>query len=138
VGVIAVDYEFTDYNAMNMKGTGENSSYNYDIENETIDKIYRGTHRVSAGMEWRVAKIWYLRGGAMYQQSPFIDGVANNDPTISFNGGIGYRNDYFFIDLAAGYQTRDQIYYMYKTDETLPTSIQTKALTTMLSLGFRY
>lgn len=137
-GVVAVDYEFTDFNAMNMKGTGTNSSYNYDIENETIDAIYRGTHRVSAGMEWRVAKAWYFRGGAMYQQSPFVDDVANNDPNISYTGGIGYRSDYFFIDLAAGYQTRNQIYYMYKTDETVPASIQTKALTTMISMGFRY
>ena len=138
VGVIGIDYEFTDFDGMKMNGTAENSAYNYDLENETINKIYRGTHRVSAGMEWRVAKVWYLRGGMIYQQSPFIDGVANNDPIISYNGGIGYRNDYFFVDLAGGFQQRNQIYYLYQTAETNPASIKTNMLTTMISLGFRY
>ncbi len=139
VGVVAADYEYAAYNNMSLTGTGANNDYNYNTENNTIDAIYRGTHRVSAGAEFRIDKSVAIRAGATYQQSPFVNGVAINDSWITYNGGFGYRSDYFFVDLAAGYSTKDTSYYIYQwNNEINPASIKTSRLNTMLSVGFRY
>jgi len=103
MGVFSVDYEYANYERIRMFGTRSNS-YNYSYENETIGQIYRGTHRLRAGMEFRAMEVLYLRGGVVYQQSPFINGVgAITTPRMTYTGGIGYRSDNFFVDLAAAY-----------------------------------
>ncbi len=137
VGVIAADYEYISYDNMKMRGTG-NNNYNYEAENNIIGTIYRGAHRASAGMELRIAKSLAVRGGAIYQQSPYINGVAANSSWLTYTGGLGYRTDYFFCDLAASYASKNETYYLYQTLDNDAVDIQTAKLNFLLSVGFRY
>ncbi len=137
-GVVSADYEYTNYETMRMTGTGNNHQYNYEVENSTIGTIYRGTHRVGAGMEFRVKKSFAVRGGAIYQQSPFANGAAINNPWITYTGGLGYKSDYFFCDLSAGYSTKDLTYYLYESEGVQPATIKKSLLSVMMSLGFKY
>ncbi|MFN0032046.1 MAG: OmpP1/FadL family transporter [Flavobacteriales bacterium] len=136
-GVITADYEYAAYNNMDMRGSGSNN-YNYETENDVISTIYRGVHRVGAGLEMRVAKEFALRGGVLYQQSPFVNGVAANSSWLTYSGGFGYRTDYFFCDLAASYASDDRTYYLYQTIDNQPANITATKLNFLLSLGFRY
>lgn len=137
-GVVAVDYEYTNYDRIRMNGNLSNN-YNYSFENETIGAIYRGAHKVRAGVEFRLAEIFYLRGGTIYQQSPFINGVgALTNPRMTYTGGVGLRSDYFFVDLSAGYTTNKETYYLYDPALVDAATIQTNRFSGILSVGMRY
>lgn len=113
MGIFSVDYEFASYDKIRMNGIRTNS-YNYSYENGVIADIYQNAHRVRAGVEFRLLESTYLRGGAIYQQSPFTNGVgAVTTPRMTYTGGVGFRSDNFFIDLAAAYATSKENYYLY-------------------------
>lgn len=138
IGVLSVDYEYANYDRIRMNGTRTNS-YNYSDENETIGDIYHGAHKVRAGMEFRFLEAFYARGGAVYQQSPFANGVgALTNPRMTYTGGLGYRGDYFFIDLAAGYTSNKENYYLYDPALVDAATIQNNRFTGILSVGMRY
>jgi len=137
-GVVSADYEYVNYKRIRMNGTSTNP-YNYSAENDVINAIYRSTHKVRAGMEFRLLKHYYARAGAIYQQNPIQGNVdALNNPFITFTGGLGYRSDYFFIDFALGYTRSDASYYMYDPGFIDPATIQTTRVSSLLSVGFRY
>ncbi len=138
IGVFALDYEYANYEKIKMSGT-RNNSYNYSAENKTITELYRGTHRLRAGVEFRLAETLHARAGAIYQQSPFINGVgANTSPRMTYTGGVGYRSDSFHIDLAAAYSASKESYYMYSAQYVDPATIKNNRFMGVLSIGFRY
>jgi len=90
-------------------------------------------------MEFRFLEAFYARGGAVYQQSPFVNGVgALTNPRMTYTGGLGYRSDYFFIDLAAGYTSNKENYYLYDPALVDAATIQNNRFTGILSIGMRY
>ncbi len=138
IGVFALDYEYANYDRIKMSGT-RNNSYNYSDENKTINEIYKGTHRLRAGMEFRVAEALYVRGGTIYQQSPFISGVgANTSPRMTYTGGVGFRSDTFHVDLSAGYTTGKETYYLYDPYYVDAATVRNNRFMGVLSIGFRY
>lgn len=137
-GVFSVDYEYANYDRIRMSGTRTNS-YGYSDENDAISELYHGTHKVKAGVELRALEAWYVRAGAVYQQSPFINGVgAITTPRMSYTGGIGYRSDYFFVDVAGAFTTGKEYYYMYSPSLVEPATIQTNRFMGVVSFGMRY
>src|SRR5690606_22813385 len=132
------DYEYTSYDRIRMNGSRTNN-YNYSDENSTISAVYRGVHKVRAGMEFRLAEAFYLRAGTVYQQSPFANGVgAVNTPWLTYTGGLGYRSDYFFVDFGAGYTSREETYYMYSPELVDPATIRSNRFNAILSVGIKY
>jgi len=136
-GVIAADYEFTDFASIRMSGTSLNP-YDFARENETIKSIYRGTHRVRAGVEFRMAENWRVRFGSQYAQSPFIRGVNSNSPQLAYTAGGGFRYDAFFVDLAALYMQRTEDYYLYDPRMVSSASTQFSRLSFLISGGVRF
>ena len=137
-GVFTVDYEYANFERIKMNGSRSNS-YNYSEENDAIREIYRATHRLRAGMEFRVMESIYLRGGVIYQQSPYIRGVgAITSPRMTYSAGLGYRSDYFFIDLAASYVSSKDYYYLYDPARVDAASITNNRVFGLISFGMRY
>jgi long-subunit fatty acid transport protein len=136
--VLAVDYDYAAYNKMKMNGL-RNNTYNYVPENEVISTVYKGTHRVRAGVEYRVAEAVRLRAGAIYQQSPFVSGVgAVTTPKMTYTGGIGYFSDYFTIDLGFAYSHNKESYYLYSPALVDAANIKNNRYMGILSVGMRY
>ncbi len=138
IGIVSADYEYTSYDRIKMRGSAAND-YDYAYENNVIGTIYRSTHKVRAGVEIRLLSNYYLRGGAMYQQSPLVSDVGGiNNPSITYTGGLGFRNDYFFVDLGLGFSKREANYYLYDPRFVEPANIKTNYNTGVLSIGYRF
>ncbi len=135
-GLLAIDYEYANYKNMMMKSTGFDD-YSFEIENNTIDRIYQGTSSLKVGAEWRVVKSVALRGGMNYSQSPFQAGTTPaKAETISYSGGFGYRHEGFYIDLAYSQSSTSMAHYSYNNVE--PAMLDKITGQTILTLGFRY
>jgi long-subunit fatty acid transport protein len=136
--VVAVDYDYAAYDKMKMDGI-RNNTYNYADENESISTVYKGTHRVRAGVEVRVAEAVRVRGGTIYQQSPFVSGVgANTSPKMTYTGGIGYFSDYFTVDLGFAYTQNKENYYLYSPALVDAADIKNNRYMGVISFGMRY
>jgi long-subunit fatty acid transport protein len=137
-GIISADYEFTDYSTARLRSSGTANDYDFDAENQAIQDIYRGSHMVKAGVEFRVGEAVRLRTGAAYRQSPFVNGTAINSPEILYSGGAGWRKDSFSIDVSLAYQDRDESYYLYDPSVVSETKLDKTKWIGMVSIGFRY
>jgi long-subunit fatty acid transport protein len=137
-GLIAADYEFSDYGKIKMASVGTESNYSYNAENATIATIYRSTHKVRVGFESRILEKFRLRAGASYQQSPFVNGVSDNTPVLGFSAGAGYFKDAFFLDLGTNYIVRNETYYLFDPTVISPTTITKSSFSILVNIGFRY
>ncbi len=137
-GVVSADYELTDYSRIKMNSRGLSSDYNYSAENEAISENYELTHKVKIGMEFRVVENWRVRAGSIYQQSPLVNGSAANSSIITYTGGLGYRKDRFFIDLAGMFRKDQESYWLYDPALVDETQISNTTIFGIVSVGIRY
>jgi long-subunit fatty acid transport protein len=138
MGVVSADYEYINYNNIRMDGAGLNNTYNYALENSTIKNNYRGTHKVATGMEIRLPKQMYVRAGATYTQSPYVQNVADYPAVVAYHGGFGLRKDTWFIDLGvASYQTLQTI-YPYDPQIASAANITNNVVRGVLGAGLRF
>lgn len=138
LGVISADYELTDFGNIRMGNSGFASEYDYAFENETIEAIYRATHRVRIGAEFRLGEVWRLRSGMMYQTSPFVNGVAINDAMMTYTVGGGFRKGAFFADIGGSFTQFDESYWIYDPGLINQTVLQNTRLNFLLSIGLRF
>lgn len=136
-GVVSADYEYTNFSGIRMSGTQLNN-YDFAAENETIEAIYRGTHKVRAGVELRAAESWRVRFGSQYAQSPFARGVNSNSSQLTYSIGGGYRYNAFFADIAALYIRRSEDYFLFDPAVVSAASIRTDRVAIMISGGLRF
>lgn len=137
-GVISADYELTDFSNIRMGNSGFASEYDYSLENETIEAIYRSVHRVRVGAEFRVGEVWRLRSGVIYQTSPFVNGVAINDAMMTYTIGGGFRKGAFFADIGGSFAQFDESYWIYDPGLIDQTTLQNTRLNFLLSIGLRF
>jgi hypothetical protein len=140
-GVISADYEYVNYSQARLSASQTLGSDNYDFrrENDAIQSIYRGTHNVRAGLEWRLAEIWRLRGGMAFSQSPFVNGVTDTNPyTLTYSGGAGIRLDRFFADFVVMLRQSSSDYYLYNPELVDPAAVERAQSLVGLTVGMRY
>lgn len=115
---INIDYKYINYSTAKYNGTTTNfndAEYMNNI-NQQINDIYKSTNNVNIGMEYKPLANIALRGGFIYNES----GLKYQDyNTLSYTGGIGYRDRNYFVDLAYRFQTYQVDHYMYQLDSSL-------------------
>lgn len=104
LGFLSVDYEFLDYSEAFFSFNNDNSTDAKSYENslnQTINNKYGPSYNIRVGGEAALNVVRFRLGYAMYG-SPFKSGVAvagyENKSTV-YSGGIGIKDDDFFIDL---------------------------------------
>jgi hypothetical protein len=115
-GLISFDYEYCNYSLSRLR------SYHYEFidENNSIKTEYSGTHNLKAGIEYRINQVSF-RAGASYFDSPYTsDHINNNAYHFMYSGGIGFRTQQFYFDVAYAYLTGSELYYMYEGGVTSP------------------
>lgn len=139
-GVINADYEFLDYSTGALGNTRNIlSNYDFSVENATVAKIYRATHNVRVGSEFRLGKPFRIRAGIGFQQSPFAEGVTtSNGNIITYAGGLGYRGTHFYADVSYTHKTEAADYYIFNPENTDGSKIETTTGQVLLSGGFRF
>jgi len=111
IGLIGVDYEFTDYSSGRFDASGESFS---DV-NDAMRTKYTTASNVRIGTEWRLNNLSFRGGYAMYG-TPFNAGenVKGADQSkTSITGGIGVRDGNYFIDLGYAYTESTEYFQPY-------------------------
>ena len=113
IGLVSADYEFANYG----KAKFDDYSYSYGEVNMAIENSYAGTHHIRIGTEWRY-NIFSFRAGGKYFTSPYQNNI-NDGSRFGFSGGVGFKQGWFFMDLAYAYRNMKDEYYFYNTPEVV-------------------
>ncbi len=133
IGLLNVDYEFIDYSFAQL-----NSRPNVFTEvNTTIRKKYTATGNLRIGGEVRFDPIAFRLGYAMYG-SPFSNGDNQNAIRSSYTGGVGYRQNNYFIDCAYVFTKYTEKNYLYNSSEATPVKNDFQNSSFMVTFGVRF
>jgi len=109
-GLISGEYEYVDYSSANFRS----DYYGFFDENNDISTSYGKGHNYKIGTEWR-SGAFSFRAGYAYQNSPYMDGI-NDGALNAYSGGIGFKDKYYYVDLAYVYTKKVEDYYLYGTE----------------------
>ena len=144
-GMWDVDVEIVDYSnsSISPKST-------YDIENDDISTILKTAVNMKTGAEFRVGPV-YLRGGIGYYGNPYnkdqfdVDYVKKTlKATMSYSGGIGFRNRDFYMDAAYSFiKSPERINNMYLSYDATSewyeqAKLQTNTSKIVVTFGFKF
>jgi hypothetical protein len=116
-GFLTFDYEYIDYASMTMNFRND-PSYDHEdskLRNDAIKSTYKGASNFRVGGELKLHVIAFRLGYGMYgspykKETGFQDGVRTY-----YTGGVGYRNQGFYIDLGVVYGQRTNTETPYVT-----------------------
>jgi len=121
-GLISVDYEYVDYSNAELND-GEDG-YDFYNENDDIEDFYKSVGNLHVGGEYRLSNNFSLRAGFEYFPSPYEDEVSgikqpNGDSdTYTYSGGVGWKMNGFFVDLAYKHIDNKNYLNLYDVPET--------------------
>ncbi len=137
-GFITADIERLDYSAAKY-GAGTNG-ISYTSDNDKIVSLYQSVINMRIGGEFRYDKFRF-RGGFGYQPEPFKTEQNNTSRSVqNFSGGVGYRREKFYIDIAATFITGDNSYRPYRVNTSSSPIVTYNQTNTnfILTLGFPF
>ncbi len=139
LGLLSFDYEYVDYRSMNISSNDLTSD---DIQtfNNGTNKYLQSTSNIRIGAEVRLGSA-YLRGGYALYQSPYtssVSGINKEGNTMIYSGGVGYRENNFYIDFAYSLQSNSQDYYLYNDPNLTAATLKTNTSKFISTIGFRF
>lgn len=142
-GAFSIDYGISSYDGMSLGEKGQTTGF-YTNYNALISEMYGLGTSLRTGLELKATPNFSLRAGyARYDAG--LTNEANNysfdkpGAINQFSGGMGYRDNGFFIDFAYVYQTQSVEHSLYILDNTEPTAqIDYNRGKAMITLGFRF
>jgi len=138
-GLVGAEYEMLDYGKAKLSSDGS-IDYDYIFENDNVKAKYGKTQNIRLGTEWRIASFCFRGGYAIYG-SPFKDNI-NDAERTAISAGIGYRDRFFFIDLAWVQQKMSEDYYLYGYDKTSydlkKSTLDYTSTNMILTIGYRF
>lgn len=132
-GSVSAEYEMVDYSEARLRE--KDISGSFITQNEAIRANYTAASNLRVGTEW-IIQPFSIRGGYALYGNPFKSGL--NDATEQIiSGGIGIREQNYFLDFGYSYSTRDEDYYMYSiVPEPAKTSMTRHQFIMTLGLKF--
>lgn len=129
-GFITADYEYADYGFTQFDYPWSDGYTNaYDNEeaaiNSTLSSMYKGTSNIRIGGEILITKYFMARAGFGYYSNPYV-AAGIDGSRMDISGGIGFRADNFFADVAlvhSAYQLRTAPYYVGYNDVPQPVAV---------------
>ena len=162
--IISLDYELTDYTAMDM-AESDGYSKNFDeSENLYINEDFRKASTIKAGAEFRVTPQFSIRAGYAFVQNPYTTDIREGNqgvmlgynttiPHYTIQGdanyitcGLGYKfTPNFYIDAAFVYRSQtDDLYYFPKyfdgglAVDSTPAKFENKTYKGLITLGYKF
>jgi hypothetical protein len=134
IGFISADIDYLDYTNTHLTS---NDAYDNADDNSNIKNIYKSAVKARLGAEIRVNSTVFLRGGYGIQGNTFKTGGAD---IKSATGGLGFRFQSYYIDLAYVHQTTSDTIYPYVLDgNTTPAAaLRNSADNVFATFGIRF
>ena len=128
IGFITADYEYVGYNSMRYI-YNEDPDYNTnlalqqqeDAMNRSLKDTYMGTSNFRVGAEGLITKFFMARAGFGYYGNALKQSGENNQ-RMDISGGVGFRSNGFFADVALVHSMYDENYQPYSVDYSYVTS----------------
>ena len=114
LGMINIDYEFTDYSTARLRS----SDYLFTEENNIIRNTMTQQHTIRAGGELRLDPVIF-RAGYAFHSNPYLSGVNNAERNV-ISAGFGIREGSYFIDFAYSYTFFNEEYILYTVESGGP------------------
>ncbi|WP_142601463.1 OmpP1/FadL family transporter [Solitalea koreensis] len=136
-GFISADIDYLDYSTI--KYSSNDATFDQVI-NTSISDRYKSAVNMRIGAEYKLDQI-SLRAGYANYGTPYQDYKSNNQ---FFTGGVGYRQDNFYVDLTGVYKTLNQTVSPYTAitssgaDISPTANINNKHFNIMLTVGTRF
>ncbi|MCB0736247.1 MAG: hypothetical protein KDC92_01950 [Bacteroidetes bacterium] len=140
-GFVSIDYMVSDPSSTRLRGPGLNGGAQYFTQNRKIQQELMGTNQLRLGAEWTIGPL-ALRGGYSTTSTPFASNIDPYGPSglTSYSGGIGFRDEGFFVDL--GFQTTESTDYFtpyYLNDgSNIMAKNNNLSATVMATVGFTF
>ncbi|MFP4691123.1 MAG: OmpP1/FadL family transporter [Bacteroidales bacterium] len=131
-GLVSLDYEFTDYSNARLRSP----DYSFTEENNTIRDSFTAQHGIRVGGELRLHPL-ILRAGYGQYTSPYVSGVNDGERTL-ISGGIGLREQNYFIDFSYTHSFYEEDYYLYQLDGLAPVEREFSASIFRITFGRRF
>jgi hypothetical protein len=135
-GLISADAEFVNYGKARYKARTD--GVGFDDENQDIEDFYKSVVNIRVGGEYRL-KNYRFRAGYSLMPDPYNS--SSGDRSISaLTGGLGYRQQKFFADLAVLYKTTEGIYrpYTINSPASPVVSLDRTAVSVLLTVGIPF
>ena len=148
VGLISADYEYVDYGTAKLRKGGD--GYQFVNENEDIAEIFKPVGNIRIGGELLATNNISLRAGYEYYPSPYNqDAFGAVQPNagadkITYSGGIGFKSNGFFMDIAYRYSYMEDFDLLYPAPATNyyaqpeMAAFSNEKHKVMLTLGFKF
>ncbi len=131
-GLVSIDYEFTDYSDARLRSP----DYSFMEENNTIRDSFTAQHGIRLGGELRFHPV-ILRAGYGHYTSPYVSGVNDGQRSL-ISGGIGLREQSYFIDFSYTHSFYEEDYYLYQLDGLAPVEREFSANNFRVTFGWRF
>jgi hypothetical protein len=129
-GFITGDVEFVDYEGIHLNS----SEFDMGGDNQVVQDLYTTVMNYRTGIELRFNTI-KLRGGYAVQNDAYQTTEFDRTSQL-ISGGIGFRNEGFFVDLTGMYKWSSEYKSPYSISENQPiASIDVTKVSALLSLG---
>jgi hypothetical protein len=139
LAIVSADYEVMDYRKANFDS--RQTDYSLLDQNDRIDEILKVASNIRAGAELHLGPM-YLRGGAAFYDSPYKaipENGKNSDAwNISLSGGLGFRSDKVFFDLAYLNRFNHSQYWLYVPEDTHSADIKSQQQQFAATVGFKF
>lgn len=140
-GAVNVDLEMSRLPGGLLKADKEMGGDNlFAFENEEVAFQYRTVLNTRIGIEYMVARDFYLRGGIAILPQPYKKNIGNiNLPNMTYSGGIGWENRFLYVDLSYRVlQLRSDYYAFDPSQIENRTEFKTNVHNIVLTAGFKF
>lgn len=139
-GFISADVEYINYKASTYQTADQNSSDNsqYTEVNNAIDDAYKGSFNFKLGGELKFETIM-VRAGFAHYGNPYKDSELKGSRNF-ISGGVGYRDNGFFVDLTYVYGLQKDVNFPYRLSDRPNTFAEVKGVSAniILTVGFKF
>jgi hypothetical protein len=138
---IGAEAELVNYGGARLrKDWADFTSYNFNAENDAIDRNFQSVVNLRGGIEVKLTPL-YVRAGYAYYPTPYVDGLTTSSSARNIiTGGLGLRFKHCFIDFALSHTTTSEDMYPY--DPVLypdgPAVINTNLTRGTVTIGWRF
>lgn len=117
-GFITADLEYVNHKASSFEPNEEdrydNTAKDYlKSLNRAIDNAYKGTLNFRVGGEMKFTS-FMVRAGAAYLGNPYNNINGEKGSRLNLSGGLGYRDQGFFIDLTYVHAIQKDVHFAYR------------------------
>ena len=142
-GFLTADVEYINYKSSSFtpheeETTDEGTKGYLKQLNRAVDQAYKGAFNFRAGGELKFTTIM-VRLGAAYYGNPYKDIAGEKGSRLNLSGGLGYRNQGFFIDLTYVHAMNKDKHFAYRLQQAQYSgaTVKNTAGNVFLTLGFK-